>query len=359
MSLFSAPAFENHQGVHAFYDEKTGLKALIAVHSTARGPAVGGCRMWAYDSDDAALDDVLRLSRAMSYKNAVADLDLGGGKSVIIGDSRTQKTPELFEAFGRAVDQLGGRYWAAEDVGVSPADLAAARRSTRFVAGLHGHPAASGDPSPVTAEGVFRGLKLTAERAYGRGLDGMTVAIQGVGHVGGLLADKLHAAGARLIIADVNAEAVSAVAARTGAQVVDVADILDAKADVFAPCALGGAVTLGALERLHGKVIAGAANNQLASPEVGQVLFERGLLYAPDYVINGGGIINVAGEIRALEAHAAFDGAWVQAKLDRLMQTLGEILDRSAAERRPAEVIAGEIARARIAQGRGFTPPRA
>ena len=352
MPIFSSPAFEGHESVNAFHDEKTGLKTIIAVHSTARGPAAGGCRMWAYADDQAALDDALNLSRAMSFKNAVADIAHGGGKAVIIGDSRTQKSPALFEAFGRAVDAVGGRYWTAEDVGVSPADLAAARRTTRFVAGLDGHPAASGDPSPVTAEGVFRGAKLAAEHAYGRGIDGMTVAIQGVGHVGAFLADKLHAAGAQLVIADVNAAAARAIAERTGAQVSTPEAIFDAKADVFAPCALGGAITADTLGRLHGKVVAGGANNQLASVEVGRELFARGLVYAPDYVINGGGIINVAGEIRALEAGEAFDPAWVAAKLDRLMQTLGEVLDRARDERRPTHEIAGEIARARIAQAR-------
>ena len=170
MTLFDSPDFEGHEGVHAFFDEKTGLKSIIAVHSTARGPAAGGCRMWDYSSAGAALTDALRLSRGMSYKNAMADLDFGGGKAVIIGDSRSQKTPELFEAFGRAVDSLGGKYWTAEDVGVSPSDLESTRKTTRFVAGLEGHAAASGDPSPVTAEGVFRGVRLCVERALNRDL---------------------------------------------------------------------------------------------------------------------------------------------------------------------------------------------
>ena len=193
MTLFDSPAFEGHEGVHTFFDEKTGLKSIISVHSTALGPAAGGCRMWTYPDAEAALTDALKLSRAMSYKNAMADIGLGGGKAVIIGDSRTQKTPELFEAFGRAVDAVGGRYWTAEDVGVSPSDLQNARKQTRYVAGLEGHAAASGDPSPVTAEGIFRGVKLCVERAYGRDLNGVTVAIQGVGHVGAYLAEKLHA----------------------------------------------------------------------------------------------------------------------------------------------------------------------
>jgi leucine dehydrogenase len=349
MTLFDSPAFEGHESVHAFTDEKTGLKAIVAVHSTARGPAAGGTRMWPYESAEAALDDVLRLSRAMSYKNAMADIPLGGGKSVIIGDSRTQKTPALFEAFGRAVDSLGGRYWAAEDVGVSPQDLIAARRHTKYIAGLEGEAVSSGDPSPVTAEGVFRGTLLIAKRLWGANdLSGLTVAVQGVGHVGGYLCDKLHAAGARLVITDVNEPVLRAVAERTSAQVVEPDAIFDVAADIFAPCALGGAVSFSTLDRLKVRAIVGAANNQLASPEVGRALFERGLVYAPDYVVNGGGIINVAAEIRALEQGGAYDAAWVESKLARLMETLGEVLDRSEQDRVPTDEIADAMARARI-----------
>lgn len=348
MTLFDSPAFEGHEGVHAFTDEKSGLKCIIAVHSTARGPAAGGCRMWPYASSEEALVDALRLSRAMSYKNAMADLELGGGKSVIIGDSRTQKTAALFEAFGRAVEDVGGKYWTAEDVGVSPTDLMHARKHTRYVAGLEGHEAASGDPSPVTAEGVFRGVQLCVRRAMKRDLDGVRVAVQGVGHVGEYLARKLHAAGAKLILTDVNAEALRRVAAETDAEIVAPSAIFDADADVFAPCALGGAVSLDTLPRLRAKIIAGAANNQLAGPDAGRELFNRGILYAPDYVINGGGIINVAGEIRALERGEAFDPAWVDEKLDRLALTLEEVLDQALRERRPTHEVAGEIAKARI-----------
>jgi len=239
----------------------------------------------------------------------MADLELGGGKSVIIGDARAQKTPALFEAFGRAVEDVGGKYWTAEDVGVSPADLMHARKHTRYVAGLEGHAAASGDPSPVTAEGVFRGVRLCVSRALKRDLDGVRVAIQGVGHVGEYLARKLHAAGAKLILTDVNVEALRRVAAATDAEIVAPSAIFDVDADVFAPCALGGAVSLDTLPRIRAKIIAGAANNQLADTEAGREVFKRGILYAPDYVINGGGIINVAGEIRALELGETFDPA--------------------------------------------------
>ncbi|MFI4975773.1 MAG: Glu/Leu/Phe/Val dehydrogenase [Caulobacterales bacterium] len=353
MSIFDSPAFEGHEAFHAFNDAGSGLKCFIAIHSTARGPAGGGVRMWDYPTEQLAIDDALRLSRAMSYKNAVADLELGGGKAVIVGDSRKAKTPELFEALGRAVEALGGAYWGAEDVGVSPADLAHARKTTRYMAGLTGHPAASGDPSPVTAEGVKRGIALCVRRALGKALSEVTVAIQGVGHVGGFLAEKLAVEGARLIMCDVNADQAKAVAAKTGARVVAPAAIFDADADVFAPCALGGAITEATLSRLKAKIIAGGANNQLADADTGRQVFDHGVIYAPDFVINGGGIISVAGEIRALERGESFDPSWVEGKLARMIQTLDEILDRSAAERRPADRIAIEIARERIARARG------
>ncbi|MBX3478296.1 MAG: Glu/Leu/Phe/Val dehydrogenase [Brevundimonas sp.] len=348
-TLFDSPSFANHEGVHSFFDEKTGLKAIVAVHSTARGPAVGGCRMWNYASSAEALEDVLRLSKGMSYKNAIADLEMGGGKSVIIGDSRTQKTPELFRAFGRAIDTLGGCYYSAEDVGVSVEDIAEARKVTPYVLGLKDGPEASGDPSPVTAEGVFRSTLVAARRLWKQDdLTGLTVAVQGVGHVGGYLADKLHKAGAKLVITDVNVQALEEVAARTGAQVVAPDAIYDAKADIYAPCALGATLNPETLDRLTVKAVVGAANNQLATADIGQALFDRGVLYAPDYVINGGGIINVASEMTARQTGGAYDPAWVEAKLVRLMETLEEILERSAAEKRPTHEIADAIAEARI-----------
>lgn len=349
-TLFESPSFSNHEGVHSFFDEKTGLKAIVAVHSTARGPAVGGTRMWNYGSSAEALEDVLRLSKGMSYKNAVADLEMGGGKSVIIGDSRTQKTPELFRAFGRAVDTLGGVYYAAEDVGVSVADIAEARKETTRVLGLKDGPEASGDPSPVTAEGVYRSTLTVARRLWKQDdLTGLTVAMQGVGHVGGYLADKLARAGAKLVMTDVNTATLAEVAARTGAEIVSPDAIYDVHADIYAPCALGATLNPQTLDRIQAKAVVGAANNQLATPEIGRVLFERGVLYAPDYVVNGGGIINVAGEMRARQTRTAFDPAWVETKLSRLIETFEEILDRSSAERRPTHEIADAIAEARIA----------
>ncbi|HXU99317.1 MAG TPA: Glu/Leu/Phe/Val dehydrogenase dimerization domain-containing protein [Caulobacteraceae bacterium] len=352
MSLFASPAFEDHEAVHAFSDPASGLKAIIAIHSTARGPAAGGCRMWPYANEQAAMDDALRLSRAMSYKNAVADLDLGGGKAVIIGDSRTAKTGELFEAFGRCVEALGGAYWSAEDVGVSPDDLAHARKATRFVAGLEGHPAASGDPSPLTAEGIKRGIELCVRRALGRDLEGVKVAIQGVGHVGACLADKLAAAGARLTLTDVNEAAQNAVAERTSARIVAPGEIFAAEVDVFAPCALGGAITTATAQTLRARIVAGGANNQLADPAAGLALQERGILYAPDFVINGGGIINVAAEIRGLDRDEPYDPAWVETKIVRMIETLDEVLARSQAESRQPQDVAIDIAKTRIASAR-------
>ncbi|MDP2048952.1 MAG: Glu/Leu/Phe/Val dehydrogenase [Cypionkella sp.] len=349
MTLFDSPSFANHEGVHAVFDEKTGLRAIIAVHSTARGPAVGGTRMWNYASSAEALEDVLRLSRGMSYKNAVADLEMGGGKSVIIGDSRTQKSPELFRAFGRAVDTLSGLYYAAEDVGVSVADIAEARKVTPYVLGLNDGPEASGDPSPVTAEGVFRSTLTVVRRLWKQDdLTGLTVSLQGIGHVGGYLADKLYAAGAKLIMTDVNTALLAEVAARTNAEVVAPDAIYDVKADIYAPCALGATLNPQTLDRLTVKAVVGAANNQLATPDIGQTLFERGVLYAPDYVVNGGGIINVASELRARQTGGAYDATWVETRLSRLMDTLEEVLARSEAEKRPTHQIADAIAEARI-----------
>ncbi len=349
MTLFDSPSFANHEGVHAFYDEKTGLKAIAAVHSTARGPAVGGTRMWNYSTAAEALEDVLRLSRGMSYKNAVADLEMGGGKSVIIGDSRTQKTPELFQAFGRAINTLGGIYYAAEDVGVSVEDIAEARKETEYVVGLSGGKEGSGDPSPVTAEGVFRSTLTVARRLWKQDdLTGLTVAVQGIGHVGGYLADKLHKAGAKLVMTDVNTGLLEEVAARTGAEVVAPDAIYDVKADIYAPCALGATLNPETLDRLSAKAVVGAANNQLATPGIGRILFERGVLYAPDYVVNGGGIINVASEMAARNSGGAYDPAWVEGKLARLMETLDEVLERSEREQRPTHEVADSIAEARI-----------
>lgn len=342
--MFDKPAFAGHESVHHVFDEKTGLRAIIAIHSTARGPAAGGCRMWNYATSDEAFTDVLRLSEGMSYKNAMADLPLGGGKAVIWGNSKTGKTPDLFRALGRAIESLNGKYWSAEDVGVSVHDMAYAAEETKYVSGLSTGKAASGDPSPVTAKGVFLGLKATALRAFGTDdLNGRRIAVQGVGHVGGYLCGHLAKAGAKLTITDVNPETLDQVAKATGATVVAPGDIYDIDADIFSPNALGAVINPETLPRLKTKVVAGGANNQLATPEMGDRLREKGILYAPDYVINGGGIINVAAEISG-----TYDPAWVEAKVQRLVQTLGEVLDEARSQNRSTNRVADEQARRRL-----------
>jgi leucine dehydrogenase len=343
--MFDKPAFAGHESVHHVYDAKTSLRAIIAIHSTVRGPAAGGCRMWNYATSDDALIDALRLSEGMSYKNAMADLPLGGGKAVIWGNSRTDKTPELFRGFGRAIESLNGRYWSAEDVGVSVQDMAYAAEETKYVSGLSTGKAASGDPSPVTAKGVFLGLKAAALRVFGTDdLNGRHIAVQGVGHVGAYLCSHLAKAGAKLTITDVNPEALDTVARTTGARVVPPNEIYDVEADIFSPNALGAILNPDTLPRLRVKVVAGGANNQLATPGMGDRLREQGVLYAPDYVINGGGIINVAAEISG-----AYDPAWVEAKLQRLILTLGEVLDGAKSDGRATNRVADEMARQRIA----------
>jgi leucine dehydrogenase len=339
--MFDKAAFAGHESVHHFFDAKTGLRAIIAIHSTALGPAAGGCRMWNYATSDDAFVDALRLSEGMSYKNAMADLPLGGGKAVIWGNSKTEKTPELFRALGRAIATLNGKYWSAEDVGVSVHDMAHAAEETKYVAGL---PGKSGDPSPVTARGVFLGIKAAALRAFGTDdLNGRHVAVQGVGHVGAYVCGHLAKAGAKLTIADVNLEALAQVARDTGASIVGPSEIYDVAADIFSPCALGAIINPDTLPRLKVKVIAGGANNQLSTPDMGEKVKERGILYAPDYVINGGGIINVAAEIAG-----AYDMAWVDGKVTRLMDTLGEVLDRAQREGKATNRVADAIARLRI-----------
>ena len=292
------PDFDAHEALHFVTDEKSGLRAIIAMHSTHLGPAAGGTRLWHYADDSEALTDALRLSRGMSYKNAMAGLPLGGGKAVILADAARTKTPEMIAAFGRAVDRLGGHYVTAEDVGISVTDMIAVREQTRFVAGL---PVAGGgvggDPGPHTSLGVFLGIKAAVKRALGKDdLAGLHIALQGAGSVAKGVALHAAAEGARLSIADVNQERVEALAAKTGGTVVDPADILSLECDVLSPCALGAILDERSIAALNTPIVAGAANNQLATPEDGQRVQERGILYAPDYVINAGGIINVSTE---------------------------------------------------------------
>lgn len=346
--MFDNPSFDNHEGVHFFSDEASGLRAVIAVHSTALGPSAGGTRMWNYKDSASMVTDALRLSQGMSYKNAMASIPHGGGKAVIWGNSKTDKSEALFRAFGRAVDSLHGQYWTAEDVGIDTADIEIAAEETRYAAGLTTGAAASGDPSTVTALGVFKGIQQTALRAFGTDdLNGKTVAVQGVGSVGGYACGHLAEAGANLIISDIDQEALADVSKRTGAKIVDPDDIYDAEADIFSPNALGAIINEDTLKRLKVKAIAGGANNQLVVPAMGEFVRRAGILYAPDYVINGGGIINVAAEISG-----SYSLDWVHQKLDTLIDTLGDVLDDSLEAGRPTNEVADEIARARIAAAR-------
>ena len=296
MPFFDAPDFDHHEQVVFAHDAATGLKAIIAIHDTTLGPGMGGCRFWPYASDRDALTDVLRLSRGMTYKSALAGLPLGGGKAVVIGDARRVKTPQLLQALGRAIDRLGGRYITAEDVGTSPDDMAHIATTTRFVAGIDSH-GISGDPSPYTARGVFLGIRAAVRHRLGADtLAGVHVAVQGLGHVGQALCEDLHAAGARLTVTDIATERCHRLAARLGAQAVAPEAIYDVVADVFAPCALGAIINESTLPRLKVAIIAGAANNQLATGDLALVLKSHGILYAPDYAINAGGIIRVCRE---------------------------------------------------------------
>lgn len=342
--MFDNPSFDNHEGVHFFSDEKSGLRAIIAIHSTTLGPSSGGTRMWDYANSVDMVTDALRLSQGMSYKNAMASIPHGGGKAVIWGNSKTDKSEALFRAFGRAVESLQGKYWTAEDVGIDTADIEIAAQETGYAAGLTTGKAASGDPSPITALGVFKGIKQTALRAFGTDdLNGKTVAVQGVGSVGGYTCEHLAAAGANLVITDIDREALDDISKRTGAKIVAPAEIYDVDADIFSPNALGAILNVDTLKRLKVKVVAGGANNQLKTPDMGEKVREAGILYAPDYVINGGGIINVAAEISG-----SYSRDWVDQKLDTLIGTLGTVLDDAIASGKPTNEVADEIARARI-----------
>lgn len=343
--MFDNPSFDHHEGVHFFSDEPSGLKAVIAIHSTALGPSSGGTRMWDYADSNSMLTDVLRLSQGMSYKNAMASIPHGGGKAVIWGNSKTDKSEALFRAFGRAVESLQGRYWTAEDVGIDTADIEIAAEETRYAAGLTTGVAASGDPSPVTALGVFKGIQQTAMRAFGSDdLNGKTVSVQGVGSVGGYTALHLAEAGANLVITDIDQDALADISKHTGAKIVAPEEIYDVEADIFSPNALGAIINEDTLKRLKVKAIAGGANNQLSVPAMGEFVRRAGILYAPDYVINGGGIINVAAEISG-----DYSRQWVDQKLETLIETLGSVLDDSLSSGRPTNEVADEIARARIA----------
>lgn len=346
MAVFNHPEFDNHEQVVFCSDAASGLKAIIAVHSTALGPACGGCRMWDYVSDEAALVDVLRLSRGMTYKNAMAGLPLGGGKSVIIGDAKTIKSDALFRKFGQHVHALSGRYISAEDVNITTKDISVVGLETPYVAGLDGK---SGNPAPFTALGTYRGIKAAARYKFGSDdLSGLTVAVQGLGSVGFYLCEHLHKEGAKLIVSDINPAAIERAVSQFGATAVGLDDIYGVACDIYAPCALGATINDDTIVQLQCKIVAGCANNQLKEARHGEALRAAGILYAPDYVINAGGIINVSLELRS-EGYNAEESTTMVLKI---YDTLLDIFRRADQEDKPTNEVADLMAREIIARGR-------
>lgn len=351
MSVFTHPEFDNHEHLFFHCDPETGLRAIVAVHNSSRGPALGGCRMFPYASDEEALRDVLRLSKGMTYKSALADLSLGGGKSVIIGDPRKHKSEPLLQAMGRFLERLGGLYIAAEDSGTSVPDLKVMGRHTAHVAGVaprtgfDGQPS-SGDPSPATAYGTFVGIQAAVKHKLGRkdsqDLEGLKVAIQGIGNVGYRLAQHLKAAGASLWVHDIHQELVDRAVAELGATPAGAEDILLLPVDVVAPCAMGAVLNRQSIPQLQAAIVAGAANNQLSEPQDDRALWQRGILYAPDFVINAGGIIDIYYE------RTGPDPAAVRRHVENIGPTLEEIFARSVREGLATGQIANRMAEERF-----------
>ena len=342
------PDFDAHQALHFVTDQASGLRAIIALHSTHLGPAAGGTRFWHYADDADALTDALRLSRGMSYKNAMAGLPLGGGKAVILANADRAKSPELLAAFGHAIDRLGGNYVTAEDVGMSVADMIAIREQTRFVAGLPAEGGeVGGDPGPHTSLGVFLGIRAAVRRALGKdSLSGLHLALQGAGSVAGGVARLAAAEGAKLSIADVDAGRVQRLADETGATIVSPDAILSLEADILSPCALGAILTEASIASLNTPIIAGGANNQLATRDDGRRIAARGILYAPDYVINAGGIINVSTEF--LDDG---DAGLVRRRIEAIPDRLDTIWAESAATDRDPAAVADAMAQKLIGRG--------
>ncbi|WP_444994004.1 Leu/Phe/Val dehydrogenase [Aliikangiella sp. IMCC44359] len=342
MAVFNLRAYDDHEQVVFCRDKDSGLSAIICVHSTALGPAVGGCRMWEYNSDEGALIDALRLSRGMSYKNAMAGLNMGGGKSVIIGNPKTMKSDALFEAFGSFLNKLNGSYYSAEDVGINTGDMAIVHRKTDYVLGLEGR---SGDPSPLTAFGVYQGMKAAVKHKLGRdSLEGVKVAVQGLGHVGYYLCEHLRSEGAELFVTDIHKESIDRVVDNLGATAVDKDEIYAQNVDVYAPCALGATINDATIPQLQCSIVAGAANNQLAEDRHGEVLKQKGILYSPDYVINAGGIINISFEQNGGEYNK-------QDSLDKvgaIYGTLSEIFQAAETDGKTTNLVADELARKKI-----------
>ena len=345
--LASNPVIErmskyDHEQLLFCNDNATGLKAIIAVHNTTLGPALGGTRMWQYSNELEALNDVLRLSRGMTYKNAISGLNLGGGKAVIIGDSRKNKSEALFRRFGKFVESLGGKYITAEDVGVSTSDMVWVNMETNNVVGL---PGKSGDPSPVTAYGVYMGMKAAAKIQFGSdSLTGKKIAVQGVGHVGEYLVAHLAKENADIYITDIHEDTLTSVSGKYGATVVGLNDIYGIDMDIYAPCALGATVNDDTLSQLKCSIIAGAANNQLKDETIhGEVMKDKGIIYVPDFMLNAGGVINCYAEVKGLSAD------WAMGKAEDIYNTTLSIINRSVSDNVPTYKIANKMAEERIA----------
>ena len=344
--VFQEVELYGHEQIVFVQDKTVGLKAIIGIHSTTLGPALGGCRMWNYVDENAALRDVLRLSRGMTYKAAVAGLNLGGGKAVVFGDARSQKTPELLKSFGRFVEGLSGCYITAEDVGIKVADIDTIRTQTRFAVG-GSNKGGSGDPSGMTAFGTFQGMKAALKFAgFGENLNGVRVAIQGVGNVGYHLCSYLSAAGAKLIVTDIYPNQIEKVVQEFGAGAIAPDQIYGADCDIFAPCALGAILNETTIPQLKCKIISGSANNQLEAEADGYTLHKRGIVYVPDYAVNAGGLINVAAELDGYNQEA------VLAKVSQIYTTIENILQHSQKEDLPPHVAADRLAEKRLSEHR-------
>ncbi|MFD1171617.1 branched-chain amino acid dehydrogenase [Oceanobacillus picturae] len=343
MEIFTYMEKYDYEQLVFCQDKSSGLKAIIAIHDTTLGPALGGTRMWTYKSEEEAIEDALRLAKGMTYKNAAAGLNLGGGKTVIIGDPKKDKNPEMFRAFGRYIQGLNGRYITAEDVGTTVHDMDLIHLETDFVTGISPESGSSGNPSPVTAYGVYKGMKAAAMEAYGSdSLEGKTVAIQGVGNVAYALCEFLHEEGAKLIVTDINKQSVERAVEAFNAIAVDPDDIYDVDCDIYAPCALGATVNDDTINRLKAKIIAGSANNQLKSSKHGDIIHEKGIVYAPDYVINSGGVINVADELVGYNQKRAMK------KVETIYDSLTRVFEISRTDKIPTYVAADRMAEERI-----------
>lgn len=347
--IHSRLQFDNFEQVVFCSDAATGLRAIIALHSTVLGPATGGCRMWNYSNESEALNDVLRLSKGMTYKAAISGLNWGGGKAVIMGDPKSAKNPALLERFGELVDKLGGNYITAKDVGIGGDDLRMIKKKTRHVLGIEGETGSSGDPSPATAWGVYHGMQACAQHAFGaKSLKGMKIALQGLGSVAYYLLEHLMAEGAQVIACDIDPAVISRATQKYNIEIVKPDAIYDVQCDIFAPCALGASINPQTLPRIQAKVIAGAANNQFDTPAMGDEVMKRGMIYAPDYAINAGGLINIYYEG---VAEGGYSRTRAFEHVSRIEQTVAEILERAKAERRPTHLVADRIAEERVLRG--------